>query len=200
MTEHVESPHTIDAQIIEMKEPEKRLATAVQTVRAATPKTAPPQIPAPAQQPVQPVEKPAAPQTFPSAPTVSLPESHLPAGNKTSPVPAQSRAKSETGMPTQVKGEAISPPQFGAAYLNNPKPVYPSAARRMGMEGTVMLKVFVSRDGSAIKIEVAQSSGYEILDSAALQAVRNWRFIPARKGDIAVDEWVQVPVAFHLNR
>jgi protein TonB len=103
-------------------------------------------------------------------------------------------------LPKGTTGESISPPQFGAAYLNNPKPLYPASARRMGMEGTVMLKVLVSRDGGAVKIEIAQSSGHEILDKAAAEAVKNWRFVPARQGDSPLEEWVQVPVAFRLKK
>ena len=63
-----------------------------------------------------------------------------------------------------------------------------------------MLKVLVSRQGTALKIEVAHSSEYEILDKAAAEAVKNWRFVPARHGDSTVEEWVQVPVSFHLKR
>jgi protein TonB len=70
----------------------------------------------------------------------------------------------------------------------------------MGMEGMVMLKVLVSREGKVLEMEVAHSSGYELLDRAASEAVKNWRFVPARRGDSAVDEWVQVPLAFHLKR
>jgi protein TonB len=72
----------------------------------------------------------------------------------------------------------------------------------MGMEGKVLLKVFVSREGGVLNIEISQSSGYEILDNAALEAVKNWRFVPARQGETPRDEWVQVqvPVAFVLRR
>jgi protein TonB len=70
----------------------------------------------------------------------------------------------------------------------------------MGMEGKVMLKVFVSREGGVLNIEISQSSGYEILDKAAFEAVKDWRFVPARQGESPVDEWVQVPVAFFLRR
>jgi protein TonB len=69
----------------------------------------------------------------------------------------------------------------------------------MGMEGTVMLKVLVSRQGTALKIEIAHSSGYEILDKTAADAVRNWNFVPAKRGNFPMEEWVQVPVAFRLR-
>lgn len=102
--------------------------------------------------------------------------------------------------PPNVSRGATTPPQFGAAYLNNPKPAYPVTAKRMGMEGAVMLKVLVSRDGKALEIEIAQPSGYELLDKSAVEAVRNWSFIPAHQGDSPSEEWVKVPVAFHLKK
>jgi len=93
-------------------------------------------------------------------------------------------------------GDTIIPPNFS----NNPQPVYPVFARLKGMEGTVMLKVLVSREGTVLKIEIAHSSRYAILDKAAIEAVRNWHFVPAKLGDSPIDQWVQVPVAFHLAR
>ena len=68
------------------------------------------------------------------------------------------------------------------------------------MEGTVILKVLVSREGRVLNIEIARSSGYELLDRAANDAVKSWRFVPARRGDSPIDEWVQVPVAFQLKK
>jgi protein TonB len=113
---------------------------------------------------------------------------------------SESGVKSSGPEPSlQGAGETVTSPKFGVAYLNNPKPVYPAFARRMGMEGTVMLKVLVSCQGTSLKIEVAYSSGHEILDKAAADAVRNWHFVPAKRGNSPIEEWVQVPVAFHLR-
>ncbi|MGA3281124.1 MAG: energy transducer TonB [Smithella sp.] len=120
--------------------------------------------------------------------------------------PTPAKGGSESGVKSsgpepslQGAGETVTSPKFGVAYLNNPKPVYPAFARRMGMEGTVMLKVLVSCQGISLKIEVAHSSGHEILDKAAADAVRNWHFVPAKRGNSPIEEWVQVPVAFHLR-
>jgi protein TonB len=149
------------------------------------------------------------PASVPSTSSVSTPEpSVAAAGNKggqdIAPLSVESHSERSAGKPgtdgpAKSSDGPITPPQYGAAYLHNPKPAYPTVARRMRMEGMVMLKVLVSRGGDILKIEMAQSSGYEILDKAAAEAVKNWRFVPARKGDVSVDEWVQVPVAFHLN-
>ena len=63
-----------------------------------------------------------------------------------------------------------------------------------------MMKVLVSREGNPLKIDVNKTSGYNILDKTAVEAVKKWRFVPARQGDTPFEEWVQVPVSFHLNK
>jgi protein TonB len=94
----------------------------------------------------------------------------------------------------------LVPPRYDAAYLDNPAPAYPSAARRLHEEGRVLLRVRVTADGRAGDVDVATSSGSERLDRAALDAVRRWRFVPARRGDEAVAAQVLVPIVFSLDR
>lgn len=54
-------------------------------------------------------------------------------------------------------------------------------------------------DGSADTVEVAESSGHPRLDDAAREAVRNWRFAPAQRGEAPVDSWLRVPIVFRLD-
>ena len=89
--------------------------------------------------------------------------------------------------------------RFDADYLSNPKPAYPAASRRLGEEGKVVLRVRVSAAGAALAVEVKQSSGFTRLDEAAKSAVERWRFVPARRGDEAVESWVAVPIVFWLQ-
>lgn len=93
----------------------------------------------------------------------------------------------------------VTPPVFSAAYLRNPPPRYPPSSRRNGDEGTVMLKVLVGPDGAPLQVEVDRSSGSSPLDNAALEAVRGWRFVPARRGAQNIEAWVKVPVVFRLQ-
>jgi len=85
------------------------------------------------------------------------------------------------------------------AYLNNPPPAYPHLSRRRGEEGQVILRVHVLRTGRADAVEVAESSSHARLDEAAREAVRGWRFVPARQGEAAVDSWLRVPIVFRLE-
>jgi protein TonB len=84
-------------------------------------------------------------------------------------------------------------------YDLNPPPVYPRVARRRNYQGTVLLDVRVTAEGSVAEAKVAQSSGYSVLDRSALNSVRNWRFEPARRGARPIEAWVQVPVRFELR-
>lgn len=93
----------------------------------------------------------------------------------------------------------VTAARFDADYLHNPKPVYPSISRRLNEEGTVVVRVRVSADGTALAVEVRQSSGHARLDTSALDAVQRWRFIPARQGETAIESWVAVPIAFKLE-
>ena len=93
----------------------------------------------------------------------------------------------------------IELPRFDVAYLQNPPPAYPAIARRMRLEGTVVLRVLVDALGHAEELRIGKTSGAAILDEAALGAVRDWRFVPARQGPEAIAHWVDVPVRFRFQ-
>ena len=85
------------------------------------------------------------------------------------------------------------------AYGQNPLPPYPLIARRLGMEGVVLLDVLVAPDGRAAEVRLARSSGHPQLDDSAVRTVRErWRFIPARRDGAAVESRVTVPIRFRL--
>jgi len=84
-------------------------------------------------------------------------------------------------------------------YKNNPRPVYPSVARRRRYQGTTLLEVLVDSQGKVDELRVFQSCGHNVLDRAALAAVKNWLFEPGKRGDDKVDMWVRVPVRFQLR-
>ena len=78
-------------------------------------------------------------------------------------------------------------------------PNYPAMARRRGEQGRVLLRVQVSMDGRPLSVAVARSSGFDILDSAAADAVRGWRFVPATEAGRPVPAVADVPVQFRLE-
>jgi protein TonB len=144
--------------------------------------------PAPKQVLTLPDPGPTAPTTF-SVPQAVVEPSAPAVERNPGPPPA---------APASRESVATIPPNFNAAYLRN-EVRYPLIARRNGVEGTVKLKVLVTREGRAAHVQLEQSSGSSALDGAALEAVRNWQFVPARRGQDAVESWVLVPVVFKLE-
>ena len=112
------------------------------------------------------------------------------------PVETRMDDAGEAGGAGKGKG---STPRFDADYLHNPRPIYPPMSRRMGEEGKVLLRVRVEADGRPSHVEVKASSGFTRLDQAAEQAVRQWRFVPAKSGNEAISAWVIVPISFSLK-
>ncbi|MBW7903892.1 MAG: energy transducer TonB [Rhodocyclaceae bacterium] len=94
---------------------------------------------------------------------------------------------------------AVSQPRFDADYLSNPIPAYPPISRRLGEEGKVLLRVRVEPNGRPSQVEVRTTSGSPRLDQSALEAVSRWRFIPAKRGDEPIADWVLVPIVFNLK-
>jgi protein TonB len=71
---------------------------------------------------------------------------------------------------------------------------------RRRQQGAVLLSVKVSAQGRALRVQVKESSGFPLLDRAAVHAVQNWEFEPARLGRVAVDSETEVPVRFQLAK
>jgi len=101
--------------------------------------------------------------------------------------------------PKVVEEPRIEPPSFGVAYLNNPAPAYPSISRRLGEQGRVVLKVLVSAAGEPESVALENGSGSDRLDQAAIDAVKKWRFVPAKRNGESLSAYVLVPLKFSLN-
>lgn len=128
----------------------------------------------------------------PPPPPAPLPPVEAPVAVAAPPEPAPPAPPAPPPVP-------VTPPVFHADYLNNPPPAYPALSRRMGEEGKVVLRVFVTEQGLPGDIQVRTSSGYSRLDDAASSTVRQWRFVPARRGKDPVGAWVLVPISFSLR-
>jgi protein TonB len=156
----------------------------------------------------KPSRAPAAPAT-PAAPEPDRLLTHVEPDKAIASVPvasesADTKEKSATAsaqVARSASGDAGPevPPSFRAGYLRNPEPPYPPVSRRLGEQGTVQLRVQVSPEGRAARVEVQRSSGFPRLDEAAAAAVREWRFVPARRGDAPIEAAVIVPIVFRLE-
>lgn len=131
------------------------------------------------------VTKPPRPRSPPETRKARSPAASRDAVVSDAPAPAISRGPTTRAQPR---------------YRSNPKPNYPPEARRTGKQGVVLIAVEVTADGRAGSVRLSRSSGSQLLDAAALEAVRRWTFEPARTAGIPTASRVEVPVRFDLAR
>lgn len=96
-------------------------------------------------------------------------------------------------------GSAQTGETSGPQLLSAPAPAYPESARRAGISGTTVVGMTISTDGSVSSAWVESSSGNGTLDSAAVNAVYGWRFVPAKQNGTAITANSRVPVTFNLH-
>jgi periplasmic protein TonB len=105
----------------------------------------------------------------------------LPRPVKPPPVAAPAPAPAPMPTPAPAPVPAAEPvrvmPRLDAG--RSQQPAYPDASRRLGEQGSVVLQVLIGTDGRVVDAKVLQSSGYERLDQAAIDGVKNdYRFSP----------------------
>ena len=146
-----------------------------------------------------PVRRPLPKPVVEPQPKVVEPAPIAAATDQVSAPPAPSMPSAEpVAVATQVPAP-VTQPIFTADYLDNPAPAYPPLSRRLHEEGRVMLRVKVNVSGRADDVQVVSSSGFERLDGSAAQTVKQWKFVPAKRGAEAVPAWVLIPVSFKLE-
>lgn len=169
---------------------------------AATPSKPPPP-------PVRQVAKPEPPPMVQPAPQPvavpspsPVPSSSAPEGTRTPPAvmpPMNVPLAPAAPAAPIVRAAPVELPSSSAAYLNNPKPSYPALSKRLGEQGTVVVRVLIGVDGTAQQAEISSSSGHPRLDQAALAVVLKWRFVPGKRGGVPEAMWFNVPISFVLE-
>src|SRR5262245_49472900 len=139
--------------------------------------------------PDPPTSEPAAP----GPPVTSIAPSSPSNGASAPAAPATTATRTSMAAPEGITQYAR--PQGGYQV----RPTYPAAPRRLGIQGTTLLRVHVLADGRIGDVLVEKSGGHPDLDQAATEAVRAWRFDPARRGTEPVAMWVLLPVEFRLK-
>jgi protein TonB len=130
-----------------------------------------------------------------------------PAVKPTPSPPAQTRANNEamadSGKPAGSMQQITEAPVLPLTaayvdpnYLHRPNPVYPALSKRLREEGTVVLRVNLDTQGNVLDITIEKSSSFQRLDQAALEAVKQWRFVPAKRGQVAMPSSALVPIEF----
>jgi protein TonB len=132
-----------------------------------------------------------------AAPISEPEQQHSPAQTAAEPKAVATSSASSSQEPSNQAPATL--PSLHADYLNNSAPTYPPESRQLGEQGKVLLRVLVKADGSVEQVNLRKSSGYDRLDSSALETVKQWRFVPAKRADQAIAAWVIVPISFSLE-
>ena len=171
----------------------------------APPPTRPP-LPAPAVPKKAVTPAPVQPQRQPkplavAEPATALSSPNAPTGSviQVPPAPPASPVQEFSTPAAPPAPSTLQLPSSNADYLQNPKPAYPPLSKRLGEQGKVITRVLIGADGVPQKAEIRQSSGFERLDQAALATVLKWRYVPGRRGGVAEEMWVNVPINFVLE-
>lgn len=112
---------------------------------------------------------------------------------KTEPLPA-SQGMAAPAYP--VIEVAKAKPRYEMGQALTPRPKYPMMARRQGWQGRVALKALVAPDGRLLEVTLEESSGFAVLDQAAIKTVNRWQL---QASSSAASEWIWIPVEFRLR-
>lgn len=160
------------------------------------PKPQPPQAqPKPQAQPPRPLAAAQSPAASSKAPPAQVTQTETPPDNGTDRKTQQTAATQDVSL---FRGFAVSDgrPRFRLP----PRPAdYPPRALELGQQGEALVRVRLDPDGKAAEILLWRGTGFDILDRAALAAVRGWHFLPALRNGHPVAAWVEIPVRFHLR-
>lgn len=141
----------------------------------------------------------ATPKATPSRARISVKPSSTPSADSSS-VPLRNPKAANTGVSSGAGTTDYVGPSASADYLKNPHPKYPKISLRRKEAGTVLLALTVTAEGRAKDVRVLKTSGYPRLDKAALDAVKDWRFIPAKRLGRPVDADYELPIHFKLRQ
>ncbi len=137
----------------------------------------------------------------------SITDLTAPAATSDAMTPAQSSSAEKAtsakpkpaARPAKPVAKAAPPISRAAALIGEPHPSYPPEAYRAREEGTVLVMAQVDAMGNANDVEIVKRSGSRVLDRAAINEVRQWKFKPAMKNGKAVASSVKVPVDYRLG-
>jgi periplasmic protein TonB len=116
------------------------------------------------------------------------------------PPPPPAAVATETPALPSPTTATLAPGDTAVPAPGQTPPRYPAAAMRRGVTGTVLVRVEVGADGLPTDVQVAQRSGSRELDRAAVDAVRDWRFMPGQRDGQPVASVVTIPIDFSLER
>lgn len=105
----------------------------------------------------------------------------------------------ELNQEEQTNAPIAYSPSINEFNNHQPRPPYPIISRRLGEEGSVLLKACVEGNGLVGTVEVVNGSGYERLDTAALETVKQWKFDRTPRHASVGTRCYRIPIKFILE-
>ena len=168
-----------------------------------------PPAPAAALAPVTPATAPASMQAYsarhpvkpqPEPATSVTDEPAAPANTAHTPQKTDSQASNAPAAPHKDSGLHPAVITSDPMFAHTPAPPrYPTIARKRGQQGTVWVDVWLDEQGQQINCQLHQSSGYQALDKAAVQAVSQWRFEAHAVNGRKRASIYRIPIEFSLQ-
>jgi TonB family protein len=160
---------------------------------AATAMTAP--APQPSAAPTRAIEEPAPLAAVPVAPQPT--EAPAPP-----PVPEPAAPEPAPAAPTVNEGDFVAPGTAGLAppaFVSVNKPEYPALAKRLGVQGVVVVSVLVDAQGAVEQVRLVKGITQKVgINEAALAAARSARYRPATYGGVRVKTWANMSIPFKM--
>jgi protein TonB len=196
---------TIDVPLPDQPPPVEASELAPNTVELPSPEEPPP-VDSAELKPIDPPPPPPKPQPQPQ-PRPKAPPTPAKATPRPAPKPAMTQTATVPDAGTaQITQTAAAAPSSAIVWEHHPRfripprpAVYPPRAIELGHQGEALVRVRLDSSGSAAEIVLWRGTGFELLDKAAMAAVRGWQFMPAMRNGHAVAAWVEIPVRFHLR-
>lgn len=137
---------------------------------------------------------------MPAPPKMDIPEAARPLAKKsgTEEKPESSRpdkTESNPGISAPVQARVDVMPKLRRSI----KPKYPIVSRERGEEGRIRLRLEINAKGLVEGVEIISSTGFKLLDAAAVEAVKSAEFIPARLAGESVSSKAEISLEFKLN-
>lgn len=156
-----------------------------------------PEPPKPQPRAAHPTQAPLPDAPTPKVPLPTTPIFDLPPAPPLDPGPILGLGDGPAVTPSPLPalaGAAVDP-----RYAGDFQPTYPPAERRAGHEGRVVVRVLIGVDGRVRQVEKVSATSDAFFAATRERALSKWRFKPATRGDVPVEQWKQMSVSFVLE-
>jgi len=106
----------------------------------------------------------------------------------------------EPPPPPEIPKVEFIPHDNALSPISSIRPIYPIAAMVAGIEGTVIVQVFVDKNGDVTETSIMKGIPHSGLNGAAVKAIKSTKFKPATQNGEPIGVWITIPLVFKLEK